>query len=241
MTETATVTQTGLPDLPEGYFWRVGDTDINPGWYDNKPVMRPAVFIMAEATMETKTRQAPVYGENWWDKGKVVGFVPETYEVQGEPEEVFVQTFSSITTHDKNDIPKIGRITGTSSRNDVEYEWDYSVPVGRQGVAYLAALLKQRFDAWQDSLARAEAYKKAEAENKEELYGDYPPKSFGPVEVEPVPEGHSLMSEAMKLVEKFESYAEGRNDASMPPYSRGVTSTYHNAARALRKVLRTAK
>jgi hypothetical protein len=49
------------------------------------------------------------------------------------------------------------------------------------------------------------------------------------------------MSEAMKLVEKFESYAEGRNDASMPPYSRGVTSTYHNAARALREVLRTAK
>ena len=40
----------GLPELPEGYLWRLGEKNTNLGWYDNVPYMVPALFIDSRAT-----------------------------------------------------------------------------------------------------------------------------------------------------------------------------------------------
>lgn len=171
--------ETGLPELPEGYFWRVGEKDTNPGWYDKIPHMVPAVFIMREAQMITKSRDIPVYGENWWNKGTVVDTIPEEYEEMGEPTEAFSQTFGNIKLSRKEDLPEIGRIVSwCTDDKGVEYDWQYEIPVGPEGVACLAGMLYERMLAHQESKKAYEKFKAAQSKIKEELYGDYPPKTL---------------------------------------------------------------
>lgn len=230
--------KSGLPDLPEGMFWRVGEKDTNPGWYDKIPHMKPAVFIMEEGKLETKTSEVPIYGTQWWNKHAVVETRIETYEEMSEPKVLFSQTFSQIQTNNKDNIPEFARISSWSSdAKGVEYDWRYDVAFGEEGISYIAGILYRRLLDWKRSVKADEAFKKAQAKAKEELYGDYPPKSLlldsGPVEV---PEHHDLFTEAKKLMEKFEEYGKEYPDA--PPYSRGTSSAYSNAARMLGEVLR---
>jgi hypothetical protein len=233
-------TVTGLPELPEGYFWRVGEKDTNPGWYDKKPRMESAVFIMRKAVMETKTREIPVYGTNWWQKNTVVDTITETYTEMGEPTEAFSQTFSGIHLARKEDLPEIGRISSwTSDAKGVEYDWRYDVPVGPKGVALLAGMLYKRMLAHQESTEAYRKFKAAQSKVKEELYGDYPPKSLvgATVEIAPVETAtRDMMAELDKLLEKFEELSQEYPDA--PPYTKGRSAAMNDAAVMLKEVIR---
>lgn len=170
---------TGLPELPEGYFWRIGEKDINSGWYDNKPCMRSAVFIMREAQYEQKVTYTNVYGTFWYNKNIIVEKIPHTYMELGEPKEVFSQTYDDIRLSNKKELPEFGQIVGRSiNSNGKEYAWTYSVPIGTIGTIYIANLLKAQFDEYEDYRVRQEIFNKELDKTKEELYGDYPPKTL---------------------------------------------------------------
>lgn len=200
-------TLAALPELPEGFFWKIGEVDTNPGWYDNIPCMAPAVLIMQEGVLERKSRKVPVYGDSWWNKLTVVAYEIEYWDEMGEPTALFVQKFSQISVSSRDAVPAIGRIDTVMSQYDVEYAWTYSVPQSEEGVLFLADKLKKRFDAWHNPEAG----------------------SFG------------LMEDLIRLADEFERNSEGRNRPDMPLYGKGVASTYHNAARALRDVLGVAQ
>ncbi|UDL16650.1 hypothetical protein SEA_ATUIN_257 [Arthrobacter phage Atuin] len=179
VTEIEYDTETGLPVLPEGYFWRIGEVDTNPRWYGDKtPYMEPAVLIMKEAGMVTKTRKVPVYGKQWWNKHQVVDELTETYEEMDGPTQKFSMTFSGLETRDKSTIPDFAKDRGASNTNGVEHTWHFDVPVGKEGAAYLAGRLYRTFLEWEEHKRRKEAFQKALAATKEEIYGDYPPKSL---------------------------------------------------------------
>lgn len=233
-------TVTGLPELPEGYFWRVGEKDTNPGWYDKIECMVPAVFIMREAQTETKTREIPVYGTRWYNKGVVVEHIPEEYEEMGEPTVAFSQTFSNIHLSRKEDLPELGRISSwVTDRQGVESDWQYDLPVGPDGVALLAGMLYKRMLAHQESARAYEKFKAAQSKIKEELYGDYPPKSLvgATVEIAPVEEAtRDMMAELDELLAKFQSWSE--SNPSDPAYTRGRAAAMNNAAMMLKEVIR---
>jgi hypothetical protein len=239
-TEVETTTVTGLPELPEGMFWRVGEKDTNPGWYDNVPYMAPAVFIMQEAQMETKTREVPVYGTRWYNKNTVVEHLTEEYEELGEPTVLFSQTFSNIDLHRKEDLPELGRISSWSSNaQGEEFDWKYNLPVGPEGVAMIAGMLYKRLLAHQESAKASEKFRAAQSKIKEDLYGDYPPKSLVGVTVEiPTVEEskRDMMAELDKLVEEFEQWAAPYPNA--PKYTKGREDASRAAARRLREVIR---
>jgi hypothetical protein len=200
-------TNTALPELPEGFFWEIGEVDTNPGWYDNIPHMVPAVLIKQEGVLERKSRKVPRYGDSWWNRLTIVEYEVEYWDEMSEPTALFVQKFGQIPVNSREAVPAIGRIDTTMSRYDVEYAWTYAVPQTEEGVLFLADKLKKRFDTWNNPEAG----------------------SFG------------LMDDLIRLADEFERNSEGRNRADMPPYGRGVASTYHNAARALRDVLGVAQ
>lgn len=169
-------TTSGLPVLPEGYFWRIGDVEVSWGGYST--IKRPGVSIMKGAEMVTKTRKVPVYGSQWWNKNQVVDEFTETYVEMDGPTERLAITFSDLTTTDKTTIPNFARDRGSSSVDGKPYQWHYDVPVGKEGAAYLAGRLYKIFLEDEERRKRNEAFKKALAATKEEIYGDYPPKTL---------------------------------------------------------------
>lgn len=239
-TEVEAKVETGLPELPEGYFWRVGEVDTNPGWYDKKPTMSPAVMIMKQAGMETKTREIPIYGANWWQKNTVVDTITETYQEMGEETCEFSQTFSGIEVQDYTDVPEFGQISSWATDSaGREYDRKYNVAVGPLGVGHVAGILYKRMQAYEVARKSRAAFKAAESAMKEDLYGDYPPKKLVGVTVDigPVEAAVEDMMEALdKLQKKFEEYSKEYPDA--PPYTKGQSAAWNNAARMLKEVIR---
>jgi hypothetical protein len=170
--------ETGMPVLPEGYFWRVGDKDVAHYWYKtDKPNMKPVVQLMKTEGVVHKTREVPVYGKQWWNKNQQVDSVTEYYTEIGGPVEVMFHQFEGETRR-KEWIPDFASSRVHMLRDDEPVEWWYEIPINQQGIAFLATALWGMFTNQQEHLRAEEAIERAKLEAKEKFYGDYPPKSL---------------------------------------------------------------
>jgi hypothetical protein len=175
--------ETGLPVLPEGLFWRVGERDFQHYWrrvdrINKKPIMKPAVMIMKESGVVTRERKVPIYGKQWWNKHQVVEEKIEYHQEMGGPVEVMYQEFDDLTTQNKDDIPEFAESYATLSRDGVDYEWYYNVPMSREGIAFLAGSLLKLYREQEKVINARQEIERARLEAKEKFYGDYPPKTL---------------------------------------------------------------
>jgi hypothetical protein len=170
--------ETGLPELPEGMFWRVGDRDVQIYWHkSDKPRMRPVVQLMKTEGVIHKTRMVPVYGKQWWNKNQQVDEYEEHYSELGGPVEVMYHEFKGNTIQ-QGWIPHFATSYVRMRIDGVPEEWAYEIPINKQGIAFLATALWLMFTDQQESLRKEEEIERAKLEAKETFFGDYPPKSL---------------------------------------------------------------
>lgn len=187
MTEVLEKTTTGLPELPEGAFWRIGEIPAKDrwgqtvygtgGWASSVGGKMSAVQIM-EVRRVRKHTEVPVYGDRWWNKHTVVRHEPKTWH---EDEEVSVLTrlFTGYAARTLDDIPEHAVECGSSGPiggPPTTYNYEYHVNAdGARAIAedmvkeYHRQVRQER--AWRIA---EEAKKRA----KDELFGDYPPKTL---------------------------------------------------------------
>jgi hypothetical protein len=178
MTETLTIdTTTGLPELPEGMFWRVGNSKE---WDDyGRERSYPAVMLMEKRDPVVKKTEVPVYGVNWLGMKTQTGTEwVETLEEQ-EPLEVTATFFNNRFAPIEGKIPTIAinRRKKLDPYSDRE-TWTYDIPFTEEGVAHNAKAI------WDHQLLlkrNREEYERQQAEKKateDRLFGDYPPKTL---------------------------------------------------------------
>lgn len=170
---------TGLPELPEGLFWRVGDFDrkwASGGWSGGPVGDVPGIGIMKMKDV-VKSKEIPIYGTRWYNKAIVVAHETETWTEQ-EAVPFYVSLYTGHTAYNKNDIPDIGAECGSMSHQGKTTQWHYEIPVNREGTLWLA---KDLYEVYVDSEKRHAAWTAAENAKKtmrESIYGDYPPKTL---------------------------------------------------------------
>jgi hypothetical protein len=155
--------ETGLPVLPEGYFWRVG-TDRGSrafGDWDD-----PMVQIMHREMVEVR-KERVFLG---------IGFGYKTVEEMG----AVVDTAQSFDRYadDKSEIPEDAtNIKGyLSGAGKTKYQ--YTLPLSEENISLIAKESFVRFSNAEENLARYEAKRKRDQELKDKFYGDYPPKTL---------------------------------------------------------------
>lgn len=192
--------ETGLPVLPEDMFWRVGEVEEqvwddyytysrHGGTYRERHyVKHPAVMLMQTGVETKRTREVPdTYGRHWWNKHSVLSYKKEEYTTT---EEVLrgQSKFKDRTAYE-NYIPEIA-VNKRKNRHD----WDdsdskpvyaFDIPITDEGVAFLAEGVWRRYMdyVWDQAVAEdkareAEKLLIIEAENRDRLFGDYPPKTL---------------------------------------------------------------
>jgi hypothetical protein len=170
---------TGLPELPEGLFWRVGDVDRkygSGGWARGSGNSKPGVSIMEWQNVE-KSERTPIYGTRWYNKRTVVVY-DVRYWQEKEAVAISSDLFTGHTAYTKDDIPSIGVDHGSMTRDGKTVEWHYEIPVNREGTLWLATKVRKDYRLaveWHEQWEEAERAKKV---MRDEVYGDYPPKSI---------------------------------------------------------------
>jgi hypothetical protein len=170
-------TETGLPALPEGYWWRVGDVSAYARYGGS--TKRPGVAMMTK-TKQAKRYSEQVLGTKWWNKGKVLGIKDVTREELLDYEK-FSESFSerSVPEKEADQIPEF-------ALNRVEYvEWSedhlrisYDLPLNEKSVEFLADQIMQNFLRVEESNRQREEECRIAVATRERLYGDYPPKKL---------------------------------------------------------------
>lgn len=169
--------ETGLPVVPEGMFWRVGEekTYISSNYSRREAVVR----LMQVQEPITKKREMPIYGRTWWGGQKVVGKAFETYTEQPDPEPVYQLPFSHHTARKESDIPSFADHYVSRRNNEGDtLEWTFTVPITAEGIAWLATGIFRSYEKQQEADRKYEAIQKAKREAKDKFYGDYPPKTL---------------------------------------------------------------
>lgn len=142
-----------LPVLPDGYYWKVGKKDTNPGWYDNKPTWEDALLIVRRGRVEATTKEVDVYGTQWWNKNSVVGKETKTFKELTEDKTLFSHAYRHIEVTSAHDLPDFGRITGRmTNAQGVEHGWWYDLPVDQAGTEFLAKILYSRFALFEGAM-----------------------------------------------------------------------------------------
>lgn len=165
---------TGLPELPEGMFWRVGEREARSERYKGYSYSigyGQGVFLMSRKHTK-KTVKVPVMGTKWWNRWMVMNETEE-FETVVTATEVRFKTFNGLCVRSKEDIPPLS----VEVREEKTY-FSYSVPLTAEGIAHVAGMIWEQYLQEQKEEEK-EALAKAEAnEAKVKFYGDYPPKTL---------------------------------------------------------------
>lgn len=167
-------TGTGLPELPEGLFWRVGEIDekYGTGGWSSGGRMKPGVSLMRMGDV-VKREKIPVYGTRWWNKNTVVSTKTREWTVR-EPVTVIQRLFTGYSCL-PGKVPEIGIEFGGMMSGDRYTSIHYEIPITPEGIKWIA---DQIWELYQSQME----YKRKIAEEqkyiKENLYGDYPPKKL---------------------------------------------------------------
>lgn len=178
-------TATGLPELPEGLWWRIGEISTKDeygntrygtgGWSSSSGGKLAAIQIM-EKRWVTETEEVPIYGDRWWNKHQIVKY---DYPTKTELKEVavFTRLFCGYATHDEKLIPEhASNMGGTGPIGGPMESYHYSYHENADGARALAEMM---IEDYHSSVRREKAWQIAEEAKqkaKDELFGDYPPK-----------------------------------------------------------------
>lgn len=188
MTEVLQETTTGLPELPEGLFWRIGDISSKygdgrtrygtGGWSSSVDGKCAAVQIM-EMRDVRKSEKIAVYGNRWWNKNTIVDYNVE-YHTEREAVSTMTRLFTGYSTYDIDSIPEhaveCGSMTSGGSK-----EWHYEYHINADGAR---AIAESMLEDYRRQVIREKAWEiaeRAKREANETLFGDYPPKVLGGV------------------------------------------------------------
>ena len=179
--------ETGLPEVPEDYFWRLEDTTTyvnrcgDLGRYVEREV--PILKLIQFAT-DQDYRTVPVRGTKWYNRLFVVGYRDEFYDIVKE-KTVASKRFEGFLA-EKGEEPSF------AINVDTDKFWDgrvnYDVPVTKETIAWIAGMVWEGYLEVLDWEAQEAREKETEAlrdkelrdqadKARDELYGDYPPKS----------------------------------------------------------------
>lgn len=170
---------TGLPELPEGLFWRVGDfarSYASGGWSRGSGGLLPGIGIMRWEYVK-KAVTTPIYGTRWYNKKTVVEYDID-YTTEKEAQTVRAALFTGHTAYSKTEIPSIGYETGSMSMHGKTTEWNYEIPVTREGTLWLAEKLLKAYTASELYWKKYNEGEEAKKKMRDEIYGDYPPKTI---------------------------------------------------------------
>jgi hypothetical protein len=127
----------------------------------------------------TETEEVPIYGDRWWNKNKVVEYDCK-YNKELKEVAVFTRLFCGYATHDEKSIPEHASIKGSSGPIGGPIEqYHYSYHENADGARALAEMMVKEYHA---SVRREQAWEialEAKRKAKDELFGDYPPKTLG--------------------------------------------------------------
>lgn len=165
---------TGLPELPEGYFWRVGEIDqkYGTGGWSSGGRMKPGVSLMKMGYVN-KTEATPIFGTRWWNKHtQVDAKVREWSELEAVT--VIQRLFTGYAAA-PGEVPDIGIECGSMSMGGTMTAVHYEIPITPEGIKWIAKSI------WKDFQVSEKWRKQVEDEKryvKENLYGDYHPKKL---------------------------------------------------------------
>ena len=175
--------ETGLPELPDDMFWRVGPHTRK--YYDKYGYPRESTrdsIILLKRVEEPKKREVRVYGTKWYNNGTPIGYETETYFESSETVVGF-ERFGVRHAFFNESIPEMAesvvRFTNYVPDDSVRYE----LPISAESISFLA---KEIFSKYlRDSQREAERIRVAEEKRlrdelaKDKFFGDYPPKRLG--------------------------------------------------------------
>ena len=175
-TQTVELDQhTGLPEVPEGYFWRVGEIDekYGTGNWSSGGRLKPGVSLMKTGYV-TKRKEIPIYGTRWWNKRTQVD---TEFKQWSELDTVTViQRLFTGWAAAPGEVPEIGiECGGMGSINGPLTTIHYEVPITPEGIKWIAEGILADFQAAEKWRKQVEDEKRYVKEN---LYGDYPPKKL---------------------------------------------------------------
>lgn len=176
MTEVLEKTTTGLPELPEGYFWRVGKLEkyiYDHFSGDNVKIELEGVGIVKRTTTVKRTEH-PVYGEKWYNGWKKVGTRWEEITVVDDTLVNYLKFDERFERFDTEEVPPYARdvyATGGGTNR-------YSITIDEAGITFLAGRVFKYWSEREEAIRAERERKSIEKANKERLYGDYPPKTL---------------------------------------------------------------
>lgn len=179
MTETLEKTTTGLPDLPEGYFWRVGKlTLVEFNWSRGKDVVNvvEGVGIIKQKKTIKKT-QHPVYGEKWYNSWKKVGSRWEESTLIDE-KTVAHEEFDTIFSRNLFESLPVYARDAYENHTGAEPESNYRITYDEAGISFLAGRVYDEWIVHETATREYHEERKRNEANKARLYGDYPPKTL---------------------------------------------------------------
>jgi hypothetical protein len=168
-------TATGLPVVPEGFFWRVGNAADYDDYGGKKTY--PGVALMQKQEPKLETFETPIHGVNWLGISKIVGYDKEERLVDQEPKQVYFEKFSPRFAFKEENIPSFA-VNQRPYKAYNEDSWFYDLPLSEEGISYLATYI------WNDhikQMRKKEEYDRRMAERRtleEKFFGDYPPKTL---------------------------------------------------------------
>lgn len=186
MTEVLEETITGLPELPEGQWWRIGEISSvdewgqtrygTGGWASSSGGKMSAIQIM-EKRWVTKSVKIPVYGDRWWNKNKVMEHEVKT-KTELKEVSVFTRLFCGYATEDESKIPEHAYRNGGTSGGGQPEKHHYSYHENADGARALAEMMVKEYHIQVRRERACRIAEEAKTKAKNELFGDYPPKTL---------------------------------------------------------------
>lgn len=170
MTSATIDTATGLPEVPEGYFWRVGKFETSEYGYSGKKytTTREGVVLIKQTVKVTHTER-PVYGEKWYNAWKKVAVVIDKTTDVTESVHLYERFDETHVLFPGDELPEYARNPWTEitqvNENEERKTTKFRIAVTEAGVSFLAGRIFERFSAYEEDRI-----------NRERLFGDYPPK-----------------------------------------------------------------
>lgn len=174
--------ETGLPELPDDMFWRIGPHTRK--YHDRYGYPRESTrdsIILLKRIEEAKKREVRLYGDKWYNSGTPVGYGTETYFESSETVIAF-ERFGSRRSYFGEEIPEMAesvvRFTNFMPDDSARYE----LPISFESISYLAKKIWRNY--LRETEREAEKVRLAEEKRlrdelaKEKFFGDYPPKKI---------------------------------------------------------------
>lgn len=149
---------TGLPVLPEGYFWRVGD--MGDGWASGDGV------LLMKSTVEVSEVRAKTY---WW-KAPEMKTMTTNYSTR-----IASRDFYAFADTEE-EVPEDAVDEPYPVHTGDNFVWRYQLPLTPENIAKVAREIYDEFMKNREREERVRAEAEKQAKLREAYYGDYPPK-----------------------------------------------------------------